>query len=120
MIARQTVEYVVKTIAKRYNPERIILFGSCASGDAANAHDLDLFIIKDTATPRYKRARELHEYFADDYPCAMDLIVYTPAEVEYWRDCKFSFVHRVLKTGKVVYGRSKARTGAALDRESGE
>ena len=104
MISRDTIDRVVKTIAERYKPEKIIVFGSCAAGNAREAHDLDLFIIKHTELRPHKRADEIHEYFRDDYPCAMDLLVYTPDEVEHWKDCKFSFVHRVLKTGKVVYG----------------
>ena len=104
MISQDTINRVIKTIAEKYKPDKIILFGSYASGTPSKRSDLDLFLIKDTRLPHYKRALEIHRYFRDDYPCPMDVVVYTPQEVEYWKNCKFSFVHRVLKTGRVVYG----------------
>ena len=105
MISRQTIEYVIKTIVEKYRPERVILFGSYASGEPDEASDLDLFLIKDTNLPPDGRTMEVDSLFPPGkYPCPMDVIVYTPAEVEYWRDVKASFVHQVLKTGKVVYG----------------
>ena len=103
MIPQQTIDRVIETIAGKYRPQKIILFGSHASGNPGRGSDLDLFVIKETAVPPRKRAQEIHGYFVGDYPCAMDILVYTPAEVEHWKDCKFSFVHRVLKTGTVIY-----------------
>lgn len=104
MISNQVIEQVVKTIAEECKPQRIILFGSCASGNVGHARDLDLLIIKETSLPPSRRSLEIQNCFRDNYPCAMDVVVYTPSEIEHWKDCKFSFVHRVLKTGKVMYG----------------
>jgi hypothetical protein len=35
----------------------------------------------------------------------IDLLVYTPKEIEGQKDKKYSFVHEVLNTGRVVYER---------------
>ena len=49
MIPQQTIDRVIETIAERYRPQKIILFGSYASGNPGRASDLDLFVIKETA-----------------------------------------------------------------------
>ena len=37
------MQRIVTLISRNYAPEKIILFGSLASGDAANARDIDLW-----------------------------------------------------------------------------
>jgi hypothetical protein len=34
----------------------------------------------------------------------MDILVYTPEELERYKDIKGSFIYRVLRKGKVLYG----------------
>ncbi len=48
MVAIQEVEALSREIATEFDPERIILFGSHARGDAAETSDVDLLIIADS------------------------------------------------------------------------
>ena len=41
------IKYIIDKIVSEINPEKIILFGSHATGTATKNSDLDLFIIKD-------------------------------------------------------------------------
>ncbi|HAQ19430.1 MAG TPA: nucleotidyltransferase domain-containing protein [Prolixibacteraceae bacterium] len=89
-------------IASGYNPEKIILFGSYATGNPDENSDLDLFIIKETNLPRPERTIQVRKMlFGAKIP--IDLIVYTPKEIEESKENKFSFVHEVLNTGKTLY-----------------
>lgn len=104
MITENKILEIVKKIASGYNPEKIILFGSFADGKASGDSDIDIFVNKDSELPRPERAIQLRRMlFGSKVP--MDLIVYTPNEVESEKDEKYSFVYEVLNSGKTVYER---------------
>ncbi|TVQ82780.1 MAG: nucleotidyltransferase domain-containing protein [Bacteroidetes bacterium] len=104
MITENKISEIVKKIASGYNPEKIILFGSYASGTAAEDSDIDIFVIKDSELPRPQRTMQLRRILLGSQ-VPMDLIVYTPNEVEREKDEKYSFVYEVLNSGKTVYER---------------
>ncbi len=104
LITEKKIQEVINKISNNYFPEKIILFGSYAKGNPEVTSDLDLFIIKDSVLPRYKRGLEVRRLlFGSMIP--IDLLVYTPKEIEEQKDRKYSFVHEVLNTGRVVYER---------------
>ncbi|MBE0638215.1 MAG: nucleotidyltransferase domain-containing protein, partial [Bacteroidales bacterium] len=55
MIAESKTSEKVRKIASGYDPEKIILFGSYASGTASDDSDIDIFVVKDTELPRPRR-----------------------------------------------------------------
>jgi hypothetical protein len=67
--------------------------------------------ISDSTLPHHKRSRQLYALF-DYYPFPMDILVYTPREVESGVRAPSSFVARVMAEGKEVYiGRVVCRLG---------
>ncbi|MBF0428954.1 MAG: nucleotidyltransferase domain-containing protein, partial [Magnetococcales bacterium] len=56
LISPDTIREIVCTIVKHFNPARIILFGSYATGTPRPDSDLDLLIMMPSSLPRYKRA----------------------------------------------------------------
>ncbi len=104
MITSTQINTVVNQIKASYQPEKIILFGSYAQDNATEKSDLDLLLIKQTDAPRYKRCSMVWSYLAKNkYPFPIDIIVYTPNEIEQEKDNKYSFIYEVLQTGKTVY-----------------
>lgn len=102
MIEKDKISEIVEKIATGYNPEKIILFGSYASGKPNENSDLDLFIIKETNLPRPERTVQVRKMlFGTKVP--IDLIVFTPKEIEESKENKYSFINEVLKTGKTLY-----------------
>lgn len=102
MIGKDKISEIVEIIATGYNPEKIILFGSYASGKPKEDSDLDLFIIKETNLPRPERTVQVRKMlFGTKVP--IDLIVFTPKEIEESKENKYSFINEVLKTGKTLY-----------------
>lgn len=103
MITKSQIEEVKNRIVEKFHPEKIILFGSYANGKPDDESDLDLLIIQRTDLPKKERRpfirKELREF-----KLAMDLLIYTPDEVDYWKDTPSAFVTQVLKEGKVLYG----------------
>lgn len=82
----------------------MILFGYNARGQANQSSDVDLMIIADSDLPRFKRSRDLYKLIRP-YPFGMDLMVYTPKEMERGKKSPLSFASTVLREGKTVYDR---------------
>ncbi len=72
---------LIRRIRTTMEPEKIILFGSKARGDAGTSSDIDLFIIAQSNLPRYKRSVPFYRALLG-LGVAKDIIVYTPEEVE--------------------------------------
>ncbi len=102
MTLHETVEQqIVGRILACAEPERIILFGSRARGDAKPGSDFDLLVIHRSDQPRYRRAGPIYRELAA-LPVEVDVVVYTPEEVEDWRGVPQAFVTTALREGKVL------------------
>jgi uncharacterized protein len=84
-----------------YQPQRIILFGSVARGEADAESDLDVLVIKDTAKPFVRRLERMAELCPPGVHA--DILVYTPAELREMLDDGNPFIIHALQEGKVVY-----------------
>lgn len=84
-----------------YHPQRIILFGSVARGDADADSDLDVLVIKDTGDPFVRRL----EAMAELCPLGVhaDILVYTPHELRQMVDDGNPFILQALREGRTVY-----------------
>jgi predicted nucleotidyltransferase len=102
MVDEQEIEKVATRIGEEINAFLVILFGSYARGQAGEYSDVDLMIVAESELPRFKRSRELYKLFRP-YPFGMDLVVYTPEEIEKGKKSPISFISRVLREGKTVY-----------------
>ena len=106
MIKSDKIIEIVNKIASGYNPDKIILFGSYASGSPNEDSDVDLFVIKETDLPRPLRTAQVRKMIYGSM-IPIDLIVYTPKEIEESKSNKFSFVYEVLNSGTTLYERAK-------------
>jgi uncharacterized protein len=105
MIGKDKISEIVNKIASGYNPDKIILFGSYASENPNENSDLDIFVIKDTDLPRPQRTVQVIKMLYGSM-IPIDLIVYTPKEIEESRNNRYSFVYEVLNTGITLYERA--------------
>lgn len=102
MVSQQELDRVVLRIVEIYQPEKVILFGSYAYGNAHEGSDLDLLLIKQTNENPLNRAAGIRKALRN-FLLPMDILVYTPAEIAKDKERKFTFIHDVLKSGKVLY-----------------
>lgn len=84
-----------------YDPERVILFGSAARGEADAHSDLDFLVIKRTDQPFLQRLKEVALRCRDG--SGVDFFVYTPEEVARMRESESPFLEAALRDGKVLY-----------------
>jgi HEPN domain-containing protein/predicted nucleotidyltransferase len=104
LVHAQHSEAVVERLVERYEPDRIVLFGSHARGNASPGSDIDLLIVKQTDRRPLDRRVEVEGLLADR-ALALDLVVYTPAELRELHALGDPFVVDVLETGRVLYMR---------------
>jgi len=104
MLTPNEIDNLVRRIAARIQPQKVIIFGSYAKGMATIKSDLDIFVIKKTELPMANRADDLKSMLSHSL-IPVDVHIYTPEEMEEYGKDQFSFVNSILKTGKTVFQR---------------
>ena len=95
-----TIQSVVDTLMG-YNPEKIILFGSAARGDADEYSDIDLIVIKQTKRRFMQRLVDVTAYLPPN--TRIDALVYTPKEFRQMVEGENPFIEGVLEDARVLY-----------------
>ena len=100
--ASKTVEPLVRLIVNNFRPQRIVLFGLQARGDANQDSDFDLLIIAPSDKPRWQRTVPVYKALAGS-GIPKDIVWWTPEEVAEWQGVRSHFISTVLREGVVVY-----------------
>ena len=101
-MAEDLTEDIVHRIVETVQPQRIILFGSRARGDARPDSDYDILVVKETSEPRHRRDAPLYLALVG-LPAEVEVMVYTPQEIEEWSAVPLAFVTTAIREGKVLY-----------------
>lgn len=97
------VAKAVGRLVDQFEPERILLFGSRARGDAAEWSDVDLLVVMPDGTDRRQTAIEMHVALGD-LPAAKDIVVTTPAHIA--QGGHGTVLRPALREGAVLYERA--------------
>jgi predicted nucleotidyltransferase len=98
-----------RQVAERFQPEKIILFGSHAYGTPHADSDVDILVVMPARNQIDQAIRIRREVPA---PFPMDLIVRTPANLG-WRLAEGESFHTEIVTkGKVLYEKGDSGVGA--------
>lgn len=105
---QKEIKKITQKIVENYKPEKVILFGSFAWGKFTPDSDVDFFIVKKTKKSKLERIYEVDKFLFDrDIP--IDILVYTPKEVEERLELGDFFVEDIIKKGRLIYERKKLR-----------
>jgi uncharacterized protein len=97
---------VGKQIGRLFKPQRVILFGSHARGNAGPDSDVDLLIVMRHAGDGPKQATAIRSEI--DMPFPVDMLVRSPAELRRRVAMNDFFIKEILRDGKVIYeGRNR-------------
>lgn len=102
-IYKKEIKKIIQQIKEKYNPEKIILFGSFAYGQIEEDSDVDLVVIKKTKERFVQRLMKVAGMIKSSL--GTDILVYTPQE---WREAlkeEDYFIKEIAQKGKVVYVR---------------
>ena len=97
----QRLRWLVEDLRK-YQPQKIILFGSAARGDHDASSDLDVVMIKQTTTAFVQRSLDAVAYVRPEV-VPVDILVYTPEEFRRMAEDENPFLERVMAEGRVLY-----------------
>ncbi|MGD0221540.1 MAG: nucleotidyltransferase domain-containing protein [Terriglobia bacterium] len=93
---------IIRRIVQAAQPDKIILFGSRARGDARPDSDIDILVIKESTEPGFRRDAALYLTLAG-LNAPVDVMTYTPEEVNDWSAVPQAFITTAIREGKVVY-----------------
>ena len=99
----EKIETIIDRIVRGCDPKAIIIFGSVAKGTSTENSDIDIMVILDTDLTYYERTLAVRRSIGVT-SIPMDILVFTPEEVEEGKQKRGSIISEVLSTGKAIYG----------------
>ncbi len=110
-LTTEVLDEIVRHIVRVLDPEKIILFGSYARGDAGPDSDVDLAVIAETELPRGRRALGIG-WPLRHLRLPLEVLVYTPQEWEQYIQVRTALPAIIERTGRTVYERERSPVGA--------
>lgn len=107
LVLERELKRILNIISSQYKPEKVILFGSLATGRITDTSDIDLFIIKDTSLRYLDRVDEVRKLVHTME--AVDIFVVTPKEVEDAQKENNPYLQEIFDEGKICYEQTNKR-----------
>lgn len=98
------IDRIVKRIVRKHHPEKIILFGSRARGDAGTDSDVDLLVVMEFDGSKLEKMVEVQGTL-DDISLPVDILLTTPKQFAWRKDVVGTIEWPASREGKVLYAR---------------
>lgn len=105
MLETDQIDKLIEEIVLGYEPEKIYLFGSYATGKQTADSDIDLFIVKNTRKRKIERNREVRKCIKTFPEVGVDIFISTPSELEEGLQETINIGKEAVTTGKLIYER---------------
>ena len=96
------IDEMVQRIVTSCRPEKVILFGSHARGDAGEESDVDLLVVL-PVTGSKRAVRVQMRRLLSDIPMAKDIVVCTPDEFAWRQNYVGTIEYPAAREGKTLY-----------------
>lgn len=103
--ADEKIQEMMDRIVKRFDPEKMILFGSHARGEAGPDSDVDLLVVMPVAGSKRDKMFEIGMAL-HDIPLPKDIIVTTPEDFEWRKEIVGTIERPAAREGMVLYDRA--------------
>jgi predicted nucleotidyltransferase len=107
IVSFDQIQALSQEIADKFQPEKIILFGSYAYGQPNQDSDVDLLVILDFEGISVQKAIEIRQ--AIDYHFPLDLLTRTPQHIQQRLEMGDFFIRDIVEKGRVLYEIDYAR-----------
>lgn len=101
MIPLEEIQAYAQEIARRFAPERIILFGSYANGTSHPGSDVDMLVVLPFEGSMLDKSLEILRATNPRFP--IDLLAKTPQLIQEKKDAGDFFINDILSQGKTLY-----------------
>jgi predicted nucleotidyltransferase len=103
-VTENLLQEITQRIVESFSPEKVILFGSQASGAPRADSDIDLLVIMNSQLNTIQRAVEVKRACRPRF-VSMDVLVKTPEELATRLQQGNLFLRQILEQGRVLYER---------------
>ena len=111
---RETIEAITRLIVERFQPEQVILFGSCARGEVDENSDLDLMVVLRPGEEPPHSGNPIHAAISERFVLPVDLLIRSYEAFAKYRPNPNSMLSRMLEDSEVLYDRRAAHELALL------
>lgn len=101
---KAVIEEITRKIVRRFRPLKVVLFGSHANGVPGEDSDIDLLVVMESDKRPAERVAEVSRALRPRSR-PLDIIVRTPAEIDYRVSIGDHFILDILCNGRVLYER---------------
>ena len=108
-IPMRVIRRFARDVAEKFDPDRIVLFGSHAYGTPHADSDVDILVVMPA---RNQLDQAVRISLAVDYHFPLDLIVRTPHNMKWRLEEGDSFLREIVARGKVLYDKDDSGVGA--------
>ena len=105
---RDTIQAITQLIVERFEPEQVILFGSCARGEEDENSDLDLLVILRPGQQPPRSGNPIHAAISERFVLPVDLLIRSFETFATYRPNPNSMLSRMLEDSEVLYDRHAA------------
>jgi predicted nucleotidyltransferase len=99
------IRRMVRRIVERFKPEKVILFGSHARGDAGPDSDVDLLVVMGVSGSKRDKRLEIRAALRE-WSIPLDVIVTRPEDFLWRKDVVGTIEWPAAREGKVLYARA--------------
>ena len=100
------IDRMTQRIVHEVHPQRILLFGSWARGQANQNSDIDLLVVeREPFGKNRSRRQEAARIWRclSEFRIPKDILVYSVNELAHWKDSGHHVIGMALREGKVLY-----------------
>ena len=101
----EQIDRMVKRIVKKFHPEKIILFGSHARGDAGPDSDVDLLVVMDFEGSKLDKTVEVRGALGRR-TVPTDIVLTRPEDFAWRKEIVGTIEYPATREGRVLYARS--------------
>ncbi len=101
MVEMKKITELTSQIVRAFNPDKIILFGSHAYGQASSDSDVDILVVLPFKGKPVRKAIEIRNRVNAELP--LDLIVRTPEQLADRLSQNDWFIREIVERGRTLY-----------------
>ena len=105
-ITQRAISSFARQVARQFNPQKIILFGSYAYGKPTEDSDVDILVVMPFKGRNPEKATEIWMATKPRFP--IDIVVRKPAELNKRLKMGDFFLREIMEKGKVLYDATDA------------